>query len=803
MSASPTLRRLAREGTKEPNLIVEIEGIDKLFSAIPVEKLWRFDEGFEFDTTGLRFDTPYPTDDAIDCIAQEGTSARLSQQITPDKGGTSSVPSLSIALVDVEKQVSNLLFFGNQIDELLGKEASVYITYKGASHPEDSLPILLGYVDEYEVRHGVIIINVSHPENLKRKEIFEEYSNQLTDDIDDVQTSVPVISTTGLFLPTDNFKSYLTIGDEAMEVTAKTGDTFTVVRGSFGTIPEEHEDEADVGFIYELRGQAIDLALKIMLSSEDDLSWGDSQVTSIGLTSPTNLNPRLVFYEGFDIRDKFGFVVGDFIEIENSQEGNDGNYVITGFGTTDTGSFIIVNQELNLEPEEGVTTRFRSKYNVLPFGLGLTGREVDVAGHEDIDRFNPQNFPEYVFYLDSQVNGKEFIDRELYFPVSLFSIPRRAKISCKIIQPPLAQGQIVRLDETNISSIENLRVKRSTHKFFYNTIFYKFNNDPIEQKFTSGAIFRNEISIARIPIGTKQLTVDSLGLRENLATRNLLNRQQQRAFDRYQFAPQVISNVSIFTEVGFDIEVGDIVVIGSENMQLTDLNEASNIFEPRLVEVINKSFNVFTHETVLELLESSYNLDSRYGIISLASMVSEQVSPTELRIRRSFDVGEYEFESDKWSDFIRENIWIRSPDYSEGEVVQLLGVSESDKSILITGVMSVVPQEDWIIEVPEYQFATPLYKDLFVFFNPQAEVTDVISPLVLEVNDISLFFEGSIIYIRSDDFTEDTFSEGLVVDSISGNQITLNKAPSVTIQVGFKIDLIGFSDDEGAPYRIV
>jgi len=800
MAISPTLLRLAREGTKTPNLILEIEGVTKLFSAIPVEKIWRFDEGFEFDTVGLRFDTAYPTDDAISCISPDKTSTNLTQQITPDKGGTSSVPALDIALLNFPEVFEQLKF--ENIDEILGKKASVYITYKGASHPEDSLPILLGYIDEYAIEHGLIILSVSHPENLKRKEIFQEYSNQLTDDIDDLVTTIPVISTVGFFTAQDTFKSYIKIGDEAMEVISKTGNSFDVIRGAFGTIPEEHDEEADVSFIYELSGQAIPLALKLLMSSEDPLTWGETVPSSFGLISVTEQDSRVIFYDGFDVKTLTGVVAGDFVTVTGS-EFNDGTYTIVGFGSNEVGTWLVTDGNFTTESTEDAVTVFTSKYNVLPFGLGLTGREVDVDGHEEIERFNPQNFPDYKFFLDSQVNGKEFIDKEIYFPVALFSIPRRAKISCKIVQPPLAQGDLIRLDQNNLTSIDGVSVSRSTHKFYYNTIFYKFNYDPIDTEFTSGAVFRNELSLARIKTGTSQLSVESLGLRESTATRNLIDRQQRRSFDRYQFAPQVIRNVKPFAEVGFSIEVGDVIVFGSEETQLTDLNENTRFFEPRLCEVINKSFNVFTQETTLELLESAYGLDSRFGIISLSSFVDSLVSPTELKIKKSFDVGEFERESDKWRSFIRENIWIRSPDYSESEVVQLLGISESDSSVLITSPISVSVGNDWIIEIPEYQNSGDLYKDIFVYFNPSVLIQDVISPTVLEVPDGSLFFEGSRVYIRSENFLFDSFDENLEIDSISGNEITLNKTPSFAVQVGFIIDLIGFSDDDGKPYRIV
>ena len=76
---------------KEPNIILEIEGIPVIFGSQPTETLWRFDEGFELDTPGLRFDSTVPDPNARDFISIEGgTSKTISQQVSPDKGGRSS-----------------------------------------------------------------------------------------------------------------------------------------------------------------------------------------------------------------------------------------------------------------------------------------------------------------------------------------------------------------------------------------------------------------------------------------------------------------------------------------------------------------------------------------------------------------------------------------------------------------------------------------------------------------------------------------------------------------------------------------
>lgn len=801
---STVLQNLAKEISKQPLLILEIEGIDRYFGSAGVETLWNLDDGYLFDD-GLRWDTPVVARNSLDIISPGGTSKSLTQQILPDKEGTSSVATLKIELVDKDQIVTNTLSFNESFQDLLGKKASVYFSYKGATHPTDSLPILYGYVDDYEVQHGSIFVSVSHPENLKRKELFDEYSAVLTQAIDQVETVLNVSITEPLYLSQDILTSYIKIGDEIMLIQSKTSSTITVTRAQFGTIAEDHDLEADISAIYEINGQPIDIALKFMMSSDRPTLFGNQEITSIRFLSVSENIENAIFFEGINVQEIYGLVEGDSVTITESIS-NDGTYEILGFGSNQIGTWLLTDSPLITEVESTGIANFNSKYSTLPFGLGLTGREVDVAGHEEIDTFNPANFPDYKFFLTEQVNGKEFIDRQVYFPVALFSIPKRARISCKLIQPPLAQNDIIRLDETTISNLSNVKVRRSTHKYLYNTLFYKYNESVVEDRFLSGAIFRNETSLARIQVGTKQMKIESKGLRNNIETNLLLNRQQQRIFDRYKFAAQEITNVEVLTEVGFGIEVGDIVVFGSDNVQLTDFSTGERIFRARLVEVISKNFNVFTGQVTLNLLESAYDLDAKYGVISPSSVIGAGSTTTNLRINLSFSVGEFDTESEKWTPFINERVAIRNEDYTLYQETTFRGISPSNNNIFVIDEISFVPSEGFVMEIPEYPINNldNLYKDLFVYNNPSVEIVTVLGLDEFTVDDPSLFFVGSPIYVRSFDYSYDSFSlEDVFVDSITGPVIKLNKPLPVGLSSGYFVELIGFPDQGGFPYRIV
>ena len=507
-----------------------------------------------------------------------------------------------------------------------------------------------------------------------------------------------------------------------------------------------------------------------------------------------------------DIQTESFLVPGDTVIVENSAS-NDGSYfVVDSFQTAD-GSYLTVDQDLVLEIDSSATVKFKSQYNVLPegAGIGLTNREVDVEGHQDVDRFNPNTLPTYSFALEEEVDGKEFIDKEIYFPASLYSIPRKAKISLKIVQPPLSINEIIRFNENTITNINDVRILRSTHNFFYNTLVYKYGFDFIDDKFLTGKVFINNQSRERIKVGTSQLNIEALGLVNNTETLNLIDRQALRLFDRYKFAAQQIENVEVTYDIGFNLEIGDVVIFGSGTMQLTDLSTGQPIFTERLCEVINLSKDVTSGKVKCTLLETAYDLNARYGIISLSSLTSVGSTTTELRIKKSFDVGEYFFESDKWKDYEGERIRIFSPDYSFDETVTFKAVKATDPNILVLDEpLSVAPPADYFVEIPEYPQADEdrTYKDLFVYHVDQAPITVAIDNISFEA-DVTNLVVGSQIYIHSPDYSRDSFENlDVTIADITGNLVTLSETLEFIPQVGDLVERSNFKDG-GFPYLIV
>ncbi len=799
-------KALSEQNKVEPQIILDIDGIPIIFGATPVLSLWRLDEGFHLDM-GLRLDSPTQEPHSRDYISLEKTTKNITQVITPDKSGVSSVSSVSIELVDKNQELSELFAFGNNVDDILSRDATVYLTFKGASHPVDSIPVFRGYIDDYKVGNGSINISVAHPENKKRAEIFNQYQDNLVNAIDDTQTIIDVISTGSLIQSADILTTYIKIDDEIMNVLSFTDTNITVGRGQLNTIQTSHDVDAEVVSIYRLVSDPIDMLLKLYLSDGKQSFFGEESIKSINQVNTNTFIQNAVNFGELDAESEYGLIVGDTIRINNSLEPlNDGQQIIKEFGSSDGNYYIICEQGLiTVEQEETATSNFKSQYNILSEGLGLTPREVDIQGHLDVDNFNPNTFPILDFRLEDQIEGKDFCEKEIMFPVSLYSIPRKARISLKLVQPPLTLDETVVLNETTITNIKELTAKRSVNRFLYNQIVYKYEKLVGTDKYLRGRIVLNEDSSNRIKAGRKQLTITSDGLRYNPTTESLLTRQTQRLFDRYKFAAQQVENVEVLYSTGF-IEIGDVVVFGGNNVQLMDLNTGKRVFEPRLMEVVNRSLNFVNGRIKLTLLETAFGLNARYGVVSPSSIVGENSTNKEIRVITSYgSQDEFVNETDKWQQFVNQRIRVRSEDYDYDEIGIIAEIKPSDRSVIVLKEpLSFVPTSEMVVEIPDYDDSglDKIYKDIFTFNVAQVLVTNVIDNISFEVDRPDDLVVDSEIYIHSEDYDRDSFEESVKIESIVGNIVTLDKALSFIPQLDDMIEKSNFKDD-GFPYLVI
>jgi hypothetical protein len=801
-----TAENLAAQVNKQIQIILEIEGIGSLFGAIPVEKKFRYDDGIKYDT-GVRYDSTVTDDSALPYIELSKTTRSISQQVTPDKGGTTSISVMNMALIDKNSEVSKLISFNNS-GEILSKKCTVYLNFKGGAHKEDSVPLYRGFISNVDYGNGLIILQISHPEKLKRQDLLTQATTALTADIDATQTTIPVLSTNDFIASQDASKLYIRIDEELMEVVNIIGaNSVEVSRGQLNTFAATHDNEVEVVTNYTLNGNPLDLACKIMLSNEGNTSEDiTSGIIAFNNVDSTTIFQNSVIYESYNIQEQLGLTVGDTLTISGSTS-NDGDYVIDDFGTFDGGSYITLDSSINTEPVTGVTTSYKSQFNVLPYGLGMLPSEVDTQEHLDIRDQQGSNFTEYDFIIKEDISGKDFIDTEIYYPQGLYNVPRKARASVKLTQPPVTSEITKTIDESLASNLDQIKIKRSVDTYRYNEIVYNYNVDSIEDKYLKRQILISQSSKARVKAGTKQLKITSNGLKDNAQTDTVVTRISDRLNDRYKFGATIIKGVQVPYGYGYALEIGDVVPFGGPGVKFNSGVTGNRGLDVALYEVINKSISLETGKVTLDLLETNFSNQARYAVIGSASKVTSGSTDTELVVTDFFTESDFGSQGAKWSEFVGERVQVRNDDWSDFAIRTLDSISVANPNrFALDSALPFTPGEGYILEPVDYDDSSQEidsdYKLKFVHINATSEITAVTDALSFDVLDGSKVVEGSSIYVHSADYTRDSASELITIDSVVGNTVTLDSALPFTPQVGDLLEASNYLDG-GAPYVFI
>jgi hypothetical protein len=269
---------------------------------------------------------------------------------------------------------------------------------------------------------------------------------------------------------------------------------------------------------------------------------------------------------------------------------------------------------------------------------------------------------------------------------------------------PIPGAQIPTLSKSNIIKPSDVRMRRSVNKNFYNTIIYRFDEDELnDDKFKRGRVIQNQDSLDRIPVGTRALVIDAKGMRDNLNAQNLALQASTRRINRFKFGAEFIEGLGITLGVGFDIEVGDIVILDPDGLSIINIEDGSRVKPPTLFEVLNKSLNYKTGEVKLDLLDTAFDEAGRYCLVGPSSEIATAISPSSFVIQQSF-IGTYGLaEFQKWAFLEDCAVTVRSPDSTTRYGSSTIRTATSNTIVLDTP-LGFTPQPGDIMELAPYDY---------------------------------------------------------------------------------------------------
>lgn len=737
MSIDITLnaRNAANQLVIQPQLVLEIDGVDTIYGARRILKYIRIgDPGLEIGDE-WRIGGFNEVEDQDDLISLDGTTTQINQQLNPDKAAVQSVSSMQIKLLDEGDSITELISPGFVVTDLLYRRCKVYLGFANVAFPEDYFVVFRGVIDDIISEQGAVVLNIAHPDQKKRQDIFQKVETTLNGAINNSVTTITVDSTDNFLSPVlgpdglndSSLLFYIKIEDEIIRYTAKTATTFTgCTRGSLGTTAASHDDESTVESFYRLTGNCIDLALKIMLSGWNGYFQTLVDVTSFERISSTESVDNAIFFFGIDVQQKYGLEIGDYITTVSATNGANNVTLkeITSIVKTDDGSYMIIDGVTFVyEDASPATISFRSQYDTLGEGLKMYPDEVDVAQHLDLKRLFLSNLS-YDFYLKDTVKGKDFLNEEIYKPGAMYALPRKAKSSVQYHIGPIPGANIVTLNNENVKNPSKIKIRRTTGKNFYNTVVYKFDEDVLEDKFLSGIIATDATSKTQIPAGNKVLVIESKGIRTSLQGSSQATSQSTRTLNRYAFAAEFFDEVRVNFSTGFQIECGDVLLFDGSNLNISDIKSGGRGMTVRFFEVANKKLDIKTGDVVLTLLDTGFSTANRYGLIGPASQVKSAVSASQFVIEPG-DYSDDVFGSNegaKWSRYPLVQIKVRNADFSIDGQTNINSVAGN--TITVSPALGFTPANGQVMEISHYNGQTEQVLQVYVHMTDNATFDD-------------------------------------------------------------------------------
>lgn len=855
MSIPEKFRIYNSQQTKNISIVVKIEGVKDVLTNRPIYTRVRYgDPGLKYGEPGLVYGglRRYVTADGgtyRDYLSLENSTLSISQKLEPEEG-RSSFSLITLSFVDIDNWMSNLIAIGVEIDEILGREVEVYLGYSEISFPEDYVKVFRGRIQGVQAKSGLVTLTLSDPFLKLKSEAVKMPLARLAQTLTEQESSKIILdSNAGFYLGFNvsgtSIKQFVQLNDEWIEanINPLTSDELTIIkRGARDTEIAEHEEEEELRLGIEIEGHAIDLALQFMLSgaSVDSANPFAGWIEGIPFESvgryPDNdplveRSNSIQLPVGIDAVRDYGLTLGDTFTLKglvNEPSANNVICTITGFETIDDQENRVINfatQYLDSElttrfsiikenaAATGATISFRSKYAILPkgMGIGLTPLEVDVPRIEEIrNTFRSAGDYRMRFFLDRPITDlKAFIERELLRPIGCYSLTRRGKISIGITKPPIADQRLKVLNKDNILNPLDIAPTRGlSSRTFYNKIRYFINRDD-EGEFKTWREFEDEESQELTGIESI-LEIESAGIKSDIFTDRTLDRISRFTLSRYKRGA-ITFNVEVNWEVGSEIECGDVVAVEDNGgLKLTDFETGRRDLGVKLYEIVDRRFDMRTGRVTLGLVAGvGAEATDRYATISPSSKVREGSTRSEIIIGDSYGAVFPMNERLKWIDYIGQKILIHSDDWSFSEEVTFRGFSETNRNALvIEPELSVDPLPSFIVDIPHYPddpdpTAGQIYKVIHAHLTPTVTVVSGVDSesFTVPAKDMPKFKAGQFVRVHKEDYSQDSGDIEVISVVAETNTVTVEDM-GYTPEEGDLVDLIGFPDG-GGPYRWV
>lgn len=816
---------------KKISLAVSIEGLpDILTNRVILVPFNYGDPDIDYGDVGLLYGGLRVYEGARDIMSLDGSSLSINQRLEPEQG-KGSVSLMTLAFIDKDQFMTQLLSPGILIPDILGAAIKIDLGYEQLAWPNDYFTVFRGYISNVNYRSGLVLLQLSDAGTKKRSTVFYSGKSGLASTITSGQTSFSlanaaefhkqILGPTGGYDPA--VTTYMKIEDEFIRYpsTQPVGNSFTgVTRGQRSTVAAAHNIGTEALAYVQLQDHSIDMALKIMLSGWNGPWLSNVPIRSIVKTFEVALGDipnAIIFPLNVDVKREYGLTAGDFVTISGSGiGGNNAQFFITDIidkNELEKNNIVLLSAALTAEFPTSAVVSFRSKYDTYPVscGLKLTPNDVDVEGHEELKAaFLADNENSYQFLLSGPTAGKSFIENQIYLPLALYAVTRQGRLSVKLTKPPIAGEDLAVLNQNNILDPANIIVERGLNsRKFFNEIIFDFDlSDANEYLSTYRSIDSESLSIIK---QSSVLRIQSQGAKSffSINVSNLFQRRANNLLSRYKRGAIQIS-LSVNYGTGNIIEGGDIVALDGSGLSIANWENGTRTFGTQLFEVVERALDLKTGITKLKLVAGvGGSTTDRFGVISPSSRLATGSTSTVLRIKDSYTAAQPKYplnERKKWANYVGLPILVHNEDYSVAEETTFTGFDNADTAIMYVSGLSFTPPADYIIDIPHYPATTDpetnsLYKGVHAHLSPTLTVVTglTVNSFTVSAGDALKAIPGQRIKLHNYSFS--IASPEVTISTVVGTTITTLESIGFIPAVGQFVSLVGFPDGGGA-YRI-
>ena len=712
-----------RQTNLKPQLVFKIDGIDPFTSAGVFQYIRIGDPGLYIGGSPPWYIGGFSLVEGQSeyLSLSKGGVAKITQSLNPSLGTGTTVSRMVVPVVDKNGEVSKVISSGFIVPNILGRKCELLLGFENTAYPEDYIKIIVARIESVESSPGLINFVIVSPEEKKRQIIFPQAKTKLSIAIGGVGALASItLDDTSLFPdrvlgPDGTYDTavelYIKIEDEILKYTTVVGSTLTTLtRAQYGTVAATHAAGQDVESFLRLTDNGIKLALKLMLSG-----WGGPfqtlAATKFNFGEGASVIPGAIYFPTDDLINDHNVQVGDWVTITGATNGgNNQTLKITALVDQNNGSYAVVNGTLINETGSSAMVAIRSQYDTLKQGLKLFPDEVDIERHIELYELFLSSFS-MDFIIEGIGVGRDFIDQQLYLPMAAFSVPRKGRASVSYFIGPIPGSNIQTMDYNTVLNADKLVLKRGISESFFNEVNISWEAKPTADKLTINKKFENLTSKSEIPVGNKAFKIEAKGLTAALQGLSLATQAADRLLKRYAFGAEYIKGVEVHGSIGIPLEIGDVVLFDFQTLKITDTTLGTRGGNIRLMEIQNKVQDNKTGVVTVDLVDTSFGVTDRYGLISPSSYVKSATSNLNLVLEKSFRMAIDEGE--KWEEFVGAAVVVRSVNFatfSTSFISTVIG-----NTITLTTPLSFTPTAGMIMEMDVYTNQPDKVKLFFAF----------------------------------------------------------------------------------------